>query len=42
MIEDFVIEVEGTTESKASNVQLPVNILQIGEFEADDIKVYIA
>lgn len=41
MIEDFVIEVEGTTESKASNVQLPVNILQIGEFEADDIKVYI-
>ena len=42
MEKEFDIELEQTTEQEESgSVQLPLNFLSFGEFEADDVKVYI-
>lgn len=41
MEKEFDIEITVEEESKAGNVQLPLNFLSFGEIEPDDVKVYI-
>ncbi|MCR4593440.1 MAG: metal-dependent protease of the PAD1/JAB1 superfamily, partial [Clostridiales bacterium] len=41
MDQDFNIEIESSESETAGQVQLPMNILLIGEVENDDLKVYI-
>lgn len=41
MDDDFEIEIQDEGPEEPSGVQLPVNFLQFGEIESDDVKVYI-
>ncbi len=41
MNNDFVIDIQESTDANSSNVQLPLNFLSFGEIENDDVKVYI-
>ncbi|MDE5589984.1 MAG: LysM peptidoglycan-binding domain-containing protein [Acetatifactor sp.] len=40
-MDDFEIEISEVNNKNASPIQLPLNILNIGEIENDDVKVYI-
>lgn len=41
MADDFKIEIQAENEAQATNIQLPLNFITIGEIDHDDVKVYI-